>query len=584
MKKLLVSFLLGIVLLLSFASLSRINAAGLPNNPNLNSTAATADTSTGTWYNQSFQEWYNKVYDTSNPNEIFGERYTAAQVQWVIYGLFSSMINSTTGPQTTQAIQCFLTNSANINNCVSALQGVFPKITAAKQGMINQNQNKNATLLSLVFASDRPISGISYIKERIQKLSLVPEVYAQTTNSSVGFGYGVLKPIQQMWVAVRDAAFALFVIVAIVMAFMIMFRVKISPQVVISIQSALPKIIIALILVTFSYAIAGFLIDLMYVVIGFVSLMLAPMANSVALFAKGAFSSTDVFQWMTVGQLGLGIFGTMIIYIILFLVSLLLLLACNLGVVGAGLVIFIPGVSAVLGIILIVAVVIILIIALWNSFKTLFSLIKAFASVLLLTIVAPLEIAAGVVIPNFGFNMWLKSFLAALSTFIVTGILIFMSYIFLWEAWAIAGFSGAGDLMQTISTLIFGSVAIITATNLTGTSGAGWPPLIGGGGNNPAMALLFLGVSFVIFTLIPKASEIVQAFITGKPFAYGTSLGEAVGPVGTFGLGYAGRSLADLQTPWPLNRIRAIRDWREAHPNTGAGIGQVMSNAARGGR
>src|SRR3989344_4824066 len=39
-----------------------------------------------TWFRQSFYEWYTKVYDTdaTPADEIYGERYTAAQVEWVI--------------------------------------------------------------------------------------------------------------------------------------------------------------------------------------------------------------------------------------------------------------------------------------------------------------------------------------------------------------------------------------------------------------------------------------------------------------------------------------------------------------------
>jgi hypothetical protein len=50
-------------------------------------------------------------------------------------------------------------------------------------------------------------------------------------------------------------------------------------------------------------------------------------------------------------------------------------------------------------------------------------------------------------------------------------------------------------------------------------------------------------VSFVMFTLIPKISDIVQSFMAGKPFAYGTAIGEAFGPVkggALLGLGVAG--------------------------------------------
>ena len=41
----------------------------------------------GNWYNQSFEEWSAKVFDDSNPQEIFGERYTYAQVTWIMHSL-----------------------------------------------------------------------------------------------------------------------------------------------------------------------------------------------------------------------------------------------------------------------------------------------------------------------------------------------------------------------------------------------------------------------------------------------------------------------------------------------------------------
>src|SRR3990172_5935873 len=58
--------------------------------------------------------------------------------------------------------------------------------------------------------------------------------------------------------------FIALVLVLVAIGFMIMFRMKINAQTVISVENALPRIIIALILITFSYPIAGFMIDLMY--------------------------------------------------------------------------------------------------------------------------------------------------------------------------------------------------------------------------------------------------------------------------------------------------------------------------------
>ncbi len=57
-----------------------------------------------------------------------------------------------------------------------------------------------------------------------------------------------------------------------------------------------------------------------------------------------------------------------------------------------------------------------------------------------------------------------------------------------------------------------------------------WPPLLGAG--NKITALVFAGTSLSIMMILPKVVELIQGFMTGKPFAYGTAIGEAVGPVG----------------------------------------------------
>src|SRR5690606_17169499 len=73
-----------------------------------------------------------------------------------------------------------------------------------------------------------------------------------------------LLPLMGIWTAMRNIVYLLFVLIFIILGLGIMFRLQIDPRAVLSIQSQLPRIVIALILVTFSYAIAGFLIDLMY--------------------------------------------------------------------------------------------------------------------------------------------------------------------------------------------------------------------------------------------------------------------------------------------------------------------------------
>jgi len=564
-NKIVISFLASLVVLFSFGNFFVAKAQVGPSVPTTNTPTSNSNSQTapveGSWYNQGFGQWYGKVYDDKNPSEIFGERYTAAQVQWVVYSLMSFILNAAMGNSSTsqKAVSCFITNSGDVNSCLDSLKSLISIVpgaaTVAKSNVPNQN------LAQLVFAN-RPFSGIGYVKERLQKFTLVPEVDAQTTG--VGFGFSALEPIQSMWRGVRNLAYGLFVIVSIVLAFMIMFRVKISPQVIISVQSAIPKVIIALILTTFSYAIAGFLVDLMYVVIGFVSLAMSPMLN----IGNLNLPPTWIFRFLTVGQftpenINPGFLGIGLLYIITFVIFFIILLALNLGVVGiffgAIAVSFITGAtSGIVPLILVLLGIVAAMVVIWHFVRIVWKLVKAFAMVLILTIFAPLQISLGVIIPNLGFGTWFKSFVSNLSVFVVTGALALLSFVFLWQGISIAltGIISLNGLMQ----VIFGSG--IAPIFDPGIASASWPPLLGGS-SHAMIGLLFLIVSFVIFTAIPKADEIVQAFITGKPFTYGTSIGELTGALGTGGLMYAsgamGRDASSL--PWPFNSVPGASKW-----------------------
>ena len=105
-----------------------------------------------------------------------------------------------------------------------------------------------------------PLHTSDYFKYLASNFGIAKPAYGAT-------GFEGLKPVQSLWVAFRNIVYLLFVIVFIVIGIAIMFRVRIDPRTVMTIQNQIPKIIIGILLVTFSFAIAGFLIDLMYVVI-----------------------------------------------------------------------------------------------------------------------------------------------------------------------------------------------------------------------------------------------------------------------------------------------------------------------------
>jgi len=68
--------------------------------------------------------------------------------------------------------------------------------------------------------------------------------------------------VLEVWKISRNVAYLIITLVLIAVGVMIMFRKKIDPRVTVTIANSLPKIVISLILITFSYAIASIIFDL----------------------------------------------------------------------------------------------------------------------------------------------------------------------------------------------------------------------------------------------------------------------------------------------------------------------------------
>jgi hypothetical protein len=490
------------------------------------------------WYNQGIYEWYVKVYDEDStpPAEIFGERYTAAQVNWIIWSILTWLPNRILNPSLTACILGGLfADALDVGDCIEGLTGSTEVQSPAPLASLQQDR-KEQSLLKEVFA-ERSFSGITYVKNIGRKFNLIPEAKAQ------GFGFiTALDPVQHMWRAVRDIAYAFFVIATIILAFMIMFRVKLSPQTAISVQSALPKLIIALILVTFSYAIAGFLVDLMYVVIGIVSIFGAQVIPG------DIFTSTHVFNFLTKGQpfnvdIGLGFVGLFIAYIIAFNIALIISMFAMLGVIGSALSLALVGIlsiatggafALVLAGIAIIVSIIVFIVLIWMFIRITWILIRAYAHVLLLTIAAPIQLTLGIIVPSLGFGSWLRSFISNLAVFVVVGLLFLLSFIFLLEGVRLTLNQYITGVGEGLISFFFGTgISQLVTGNLPP---AGWPPLLfvgqlTGPVTDAFLGLLFLGVSFVIFFMIPRASDIIQSIVERKPIGFGTGIGQAFTPV-----------------------------------------------------
>lgn len=484
------------------------------------------------WYSeQNPFAWYQKVYDESiSPSsEIFGERYTAAQVQWITYSLWAQIWNMVPGnPELTNCLingsadQCF-TIFSNAMDLVNPIASVDSPNTASGTGAVLTAINQN------------PISGVKYFKSVIGKFSPIKEAQAQ------GFGYNTAgKVSQKLWGITRNISYTFIVLAVIVMSFLIMFRVKISPQIVISVQSALPKIIVTIILITFSYAIAGFAIDLMYVVIGLIAGILTSNGLS-------GHTPAEMFNALNTGS-ALGAFGLMYGYWLGFIWNVLLVTFVNIG-----------STFVVFGLIYLLIAIIAILAVIWWSIKIIIVLLKNFAMIMITIIIAPLQILGGAFTSKSTFGDWLKKLFSYLAIYPLIGLMFFFANFFLAQG------NDATSVSGKQAKMLYGNpIHDVIPDN-------DWEPPFSGiaFGDN----IVWITLSFVIFSQIVKVSEIVQSAIAGKPFAFGVD----IGPVAK-GYGYhAAAQMSDgLGDPRGLGWLTG-----GLAPKTKQAISQMISGALK---
>ena len=97
-----------------------------------------------------------------------------------------------------------------------------------------------------------PVNLAYYATDYASKLPFMDRALAQTN-----YNQPFLGEILDAWKLFRNVAYGLVAILLIVVGFMIMTRKKLNQQVVVNVQYALPKVAVALILITFSYPIGA---------------------------------------------------------------------------------------------------------------------------------------------------------------------------------------------------------------------------------------------------------------------------------------------------------------------------------------
>lgn len=210
------------------------------------------------------------------------------------------------------------------------------------------------------------------------------------TTSVYADGYDDLKNsnVIALWSKVRDISYVIYVVIMIAIGFMIMFRHKIGGQAMVTLGNSIPRLIVSLILVTFSFAIMGLLIDLGGLIMKLVAFVIygeyevkkgVTLDNPITLFGdffKG--SGGNFFGETVFGKTGLagivtglleGVIGSNLI-------------SKGLGWIAGGIVTVLFGLI-IIGVVLV------------GAFKLWFTMIKAYVTLIINVIVSPFLIMLG---------------------------------------------------------------------------------------------------------------------------------------------------------------------------------------------
>lgn len=134
------------------------------------------------------------------------------------------------------------------------------------------------TVMVALYTNPSSSTGM-YLANLGENMGIVSPAYAQENIS--GPGSGVIRPVFNLWKVCRDAAYVLYIVIFIIVGFMIMFRRKLNQNTAVSVQTALPGLVIGLILVTFSYFLSALMVDLSFVGMSFVALFFKQVGPNV---------------------------------------------------------------------------------------------------------------------------------------------------------------------------------------------------------------------------------------------------------------------------------------------------------------
>ena len=384
---------------------------------------------------------------------------------------------------------------------------------------------------AVAFLFNNQISSKEYIADILDNIGVpsVSRAYAQ------GTGYTAMSPFLEFWKIFRNLAYSLYIIMFVVVGIMIMLRTKVNAQTIITIQTALPNLLITLLLITFSYAIVGFMIDLMYFLIYFVVYLISSVGvidASMSIKRLMSYSAwgvvfegrNSIISAVTASLQGvLGSLGTGGIGLAGGLVNVLdnTAQALTLGMMSP-IYLFVT-ISFVIAML-----------------KLMVALVKSYVMLIVQTITAPVQILMNAMPGSKAFGTWLKTTASYLIPFPVAAAMFIFSAILIGNPKdAIVAndwWPGNGGPAATGQQNPFGVKTIADGQTL-------WLPPFTltdsiGGTANPDNADVLALIGFFVFLMTPSAVKMAQEWMQVKESPYAAEAFKGFAGVVTTGVGY----------------------------------------------
>ena len=460
--------------------------------------------------------------------------------------------------ETLVAVSCMLTGIDPVNPTGKCL-GVDPG--TRKIGYVSGNGGLIGWTGSMIAGSFViPISTSDYVGRLASNFGVAKKTLAAAgQDNTEGYGFASLRPVIGIWEAFRNVVYILFVLIFLFIGLGIMFRFKIDQRTVMNIQNQIPKAVVILVLITFSYAMVGILVDLMYLLIYVTFSIFSSIEgfnlakiNPTTIYGNSPFQALGALGGITgladgasaslgdiIGSLFNGTMGHWVGAILSGLVGAIIggafgpwgLLVAIPTTIGGG----IAGDHLISLLGQIVAYLIFAIAITIALFRLWITLLKSFVYILIATIFAPLWIG-GSLIPGspLKFGSWFRFLLSYLLVFPATVFMLLTAYVIKTNFERFDGYSST--IVPPILGL-GGHSSLASGGPLLAADKAFVPPLIGNPGDISNFGSL---IAFIIILMTPEVVQIVKDALKAPNITYTKSIGAALGGGKAVAAGFAG--------------------------------------------